>query len=148
MSLLSTPLPNGWSQFFCHCSSSANLMLSFGNYYYGDLWLSATDPSAYTANNFRFMYSQKRFSQATFPIINLKLCYSLEKYSPVDAAIQLSAYRKKHVSKWNYEIMYSSTGDSYSRLELQRWPLNLLFPFLKYIFGIWERGLTCTSGIM
>jgi hypothetical protein len=83
------------------------------------------------------MYSQKRFSQAKFPIINLKLCYSLEKYSPVDAAIQLSAYRKKHVSKWNYEIMYSSTGDSYSRLEMQRWPSEFVISFSNvYIFGI------------
>jgi hypothetical protein len=27
-----------------------------------------------------------------------------------------------------------------SRLELQRWS-PLLYPFLKYIFGIWDRGL-------
>jgi hypothetical protein len=56
----------------------------------------------YTANNFGFMYSHKGLSQASFPIINkifaisiikssLELWYSVEKYSPIDAAIQLSA---------------------------------------------------------
>ncbi len=28
-----------------------------------------------------------------------------------------------------------------SRLELQRWSLKFLFPFLKYIFGFWDWGL-------
>jgi hypothetical protein len=55
-----------------------------------------------TANKFPVIYYQKRFDQASFPILTekflnriiifgLELCYSVEKYSTKDAAIQLSA---------------------------------------------------------
>jgi hypothetical protein len=37
--------------------------------------------------------------------------------------------------------LYSYGGKIYFKVELQRRYLGFVFPFLKYIFGIWDRGL-------
>ncbi len=87
----------------------------------------------HTANNFPFMYSGKRFSQASLLISTqylqtritkfcLELWYSGEKYSTIDLAVLLSAQGTTYfqMELWNY----SSTGDSYIQIrtaELVPW---------------------------
>ncbi len=74
----------------------------------------------------------------------LELWYSVEKYRAKCCAVQLLAWgiREQHISKWNYH-MFSSTVQEIqiSRLELQRWSLEIFLSFLKYIFGSWEWDL-------
>ncbi len=69
----------------------------------------------------------------------LQLWYSGCSHSAV------SIYRKQNISKLNYEISVVQEIHI-SRLELQIYGLlNLLFLFLKYIFGIWDWSVANSS---
>ncbi len=54
-----------------------------------------------------------------------ELWYSVEKYSIVDTAIQLSAYMEQHISKRNYDIT-TVEEIHISRLELQDGMVTIL----------------------
>ncbi len=84
-----------------------------------------------TANNFPFMYAQRRFSQASHLISTkyfqnriimfcLQLWFSVEKY-------EITILQEIHISI----------------LELHRWPVEFVISFspMQYIFGMWDWGL-------
>ena len=89
----------------------------------------------HSANNFQFMYSQKRFSKASqyvwakyfqnrIIMSCLELWYPVEKWVQYEMQQFSCKHREQHISKWSYEIA-----------------LTLLFPFVKYIVGMWNWDL-------
>jgi hypothetical protein len=76
--------------------------------------------------------------RSNFKFLTMKPGNSFASLRLYHAAIQLSGKGEKNISKRNYEITVVQDIHIY-RLELQR--LSLLFPFLKYLTGIWDWGL-------
>ncbi len=62
------------------------------------------------------------------------------KGTKLDAAIQLSI-GKNIFSKRNYEITVVHQIHIFPDKNYKKWSFEMLFHFLKYIFGIWDGGL-------
>ncbi len=107
----------------------------------------AVDNFSCTANNFTFMYSQKRFSQPSLLISttyfqNRIIMFCLELLYSAENKMQSFGcqHREQHIYIPNYEITVVQEIHI-SRLGLQILTIEFVIPFLNYIFGIWDRGL-------
>jgi hypothetical protein len=84
---------------------------------------------------FHFCISKKRLSTASLQVSTKYFQNRILKYSVWNYDI-LCQHWEQHISKQNYEITVTSTGYSYLQINTTK-----MAPFLKYIFGIWDRGL-------
>jgi len=136
------------------CRRASHLLYIAERSYTSDIWgiygvdnVVAADAFSCTANNFTFMYSQKRFRQQSLLISttyfqNRIIMFCLELWYSAENKMQSFGcqQREQHVFKWNYEITVVQEIHI-SRLELQILTLEFVIHFLKNIFGIWDRGL-------
>jgi hypothetical protein len=85
---------------------------------------------------FPFMYSQKRFSQDSL-LISTKYFHILERSTKIYSAVSIGNNIFPNI------IMKFQKYRSfiYPDRNLEDFPLNLLFPLIKYIFWIWDPGL-------